>query len=480
MLPKPERIFDRSFEWSTLSRFVASESPHVRFGVVSGRRRQGKTYLLRALAEAASGFYFTAAEATAHDSLREFGAALAEYAGGPAPYTLATWSDALRVLYETVPDGLVVIDEFPYLIKADRSIPSVLQRKLDERASAGPGTRLLLCGSAMSVMGGLLAANAPLRGRASMELVVNSFDYRSAARFWRIDDPKLAVLVHSIVGGTPAYRQEFVGGDAPESVTDFDDWVARTVLNPAVPLFREARYLLAEETDIRDPALYNSVLGAIAEGNATRGGIANHIGRKSSELVHPLNVLRDCGLIAHEADPFHARRTRFRVAEPLVAFYEAIMRRAWTPLEQRQAAQVWRRSRATFRTQIVGPHFEGLCREWASRVAADVFGDLPGEVAAGTVADPANRSQIEVDVAVLAAEGQRRVLSIGEAKWGAVMGVRHLDRLRRARDLLSVKGYDTSETWLACYSGAGFDEELRSAARGERVLLVDLDRLYGE
>jgi uncharacterized protein len=480
MLTKPNRIFDRSFEWSTLSRFVTSESPHARFGVVSGRRRQGKTFLLRALAEATDGFYFTAAEATAFDSLREFGAALAEHVRSPAPYTLATWSDALRVLYETVPDGLVIIDEFPYLIKADRSIPSVFQRKLDERASGGPGTRLLLCGSAMSVMGRLLAANAPLRGRASLELVVNSFDYRTAARFWRIEDPRLAVLVHSIIGGTPAYRQEFVGGDAPESAADFDDWVVRTVLNPAVPLFREARYLLAEEADIRDPALYNSVLGAIAEGNAMRGGIANHIGRKSSELVHPLNVLQDCGLITRESDPFHARRSRFRVVEPLVTFYETIMRRAWTPLEQRQAGQVWRRSRATFLAQVVAPHFEGLCREWAGRVAQDVFGELPGEVAAGSVADPVNKTRIEVDVAVLAAEGRRRILSLGEAKWGAVMGLRHLERLRRARDLLSVKGYDTAETWLTCYSGAGFDDDLRAAARRERVLLVDLDRLYAE
>jgi hypothetical protein len=80
----------------------------------------------------------------------------------------------------------------------------------------------------MSVMGRLLAANAPLRGRASLELIVDSFGYRTAARFWQIDDPKLAVLVHSIVGGTPAYRQEFVGGDAPESLTDFGDWVPRT------------------------------------------------------------------------------------------------------------------------------------------------------------------------------------------------------------------------------------------------------------
>ena len=63
------------------------------------------------------------------------------------------------------------------------------------------------------------------------------------------------------------------------------------------------RYLLAEETDIREPALYNSVLGAIAAGNATRGGIANYIGRKSSEVMHPLNILEDAGLISREARP---------------------------------------------------------------------------------------------------------------------------------------------------------------------------------
>ena len=209
------------------------------------------------------------------------------------------------MLDETVPGGPAIIDEFPYLVWAQPALPSLIQRMLDQRAwgEQERGTRLLLCGSAMSVMGGLLAGSAPLRGRASLELLVQPFGYRTAARFWGIIDPKLAVLVHSIVGGTPAYRHEFVADDVPGSLADLDDWVARAVLNPAVPLFREARYLLAQETGIREPALYNCVLAAIAGGNATRGGMANFVGRKSAELVHPLNVLEDSGLIARQADP---------------------------------------------------------------------------------------------------------------------------------------------------------------------------------
>jgi hypothetical protein len=128
----------------------------------------------------------------------------------------------------------------------------------------------------------------------------------------------LALKVHAIVGGTPAYRREFARDDAPEGPGDFDGWVTRTVLNPASPLFREARYLLADEPDLRDIGLYHSVLAAIAGGNNTRGGIASYIGRKSGDLAHPLNVLQDCGLIVREPDAFRDNRSTFRIAEPLL------------------------------------------------------------------------------------------------------------------------------------------------------------------
>jgi uncharacterized protein len=336
----------------------------------------------------------------------------------------------------------------------------------------------------MSVMGRLLSGNAPLRGRASLELIVRPFGYRDAARFWGINEPRLAVLVHSIVGGTPAYRREFVAGDSPSALADFDSWVLRTVLNPQLPLFREARYLLAEEADIRDTAIYHALLDAIASGNATRGGIASYIGRKSPDIGHPLAVLEDSQLIVRELDPFRKGRPWYRITEPLIVFYEAVMRREWTRLERGDATGAWHNSQATFLAQVVGPHFEAICRDRAlSGDALEWLGEAPGQVAAGVVADPLRRSQIEVDVAVFAPDEPgrpRRVLSLGEAKWDKVMSVGHLERLRRAAGLLSVKGYDTSATRLACYSGAGFDSGLREAAGTDtRVRLVGLDALYG-
>lgn len=285
------------------------------------------------------------------------------------------------------------------------------------------------------------------------------------------------------------YRREFVAGDAPESLEDFDSWVLRTVLNPQVPLFREARYLLAEETEIRDVALYHAVLGAIAGGHTTRGGIANTIGRSSTDIGHPLSVLEDAQLVIREGDPFNRGKSVYRVAEPLIVFYEAIMRREWTRLERGNPEAAWRNSRATFLSQVVGPHFEGICREWAMSVESAVFGDLPGQVAAATVNDPRDRKQIQIDVAVLAPEETdrpRRILSLGEVKWDRTMTLGHVDRLRRARELLAAKGYDTSQTILTCYSGAGFDENLLAIGtspgqpqkQADSPMLVDLDTIY--
>ncbi|MFG2474103.1 ATP-binding protein [Streptomyces fagopyri] len=495
---KPPHVFDREAEWRALTAFAGRALPHAMLGIVSGRRRMGKTYLLRALVEQHGGFYFGATAATQAESLRQFSAALAEHAGSPAPFSFASWDDAISYLFGLATLGgtngmtgraagdtpfLVVIDEFPYLAKVAPELPSLIQREIDRFQAEESRMRLLLCGSAMSVMGGLLASTAPLRGRAQLELVVRPFGYRAAADFWNVaGDPPLAARLHAVVGGTPAYRRQFLADDVPASLGDFDEWICRTVLSPFSPLFREARYLLAEEADIRDTALYHSVLAAVAQGNATRGGIASYIGRKSVDISHPLNVLEDSHLLTRETDVFRAGKSQYRIAEPLINFYEAVMRPAWARLESGQAAEVWGQAAERFAAQVAGPHFETVCREYVLGPGRSLLSTSLGEVGAGVVADPKERRQIQIDVAVVEPGAGGRPSSVallGEAKWGTVMGVGHLRRLVRARELLAGRGVDIGRCGLACFSAAGFSDALRAeAARGD-VLLIGLDELYG-
>jgi uncharacterized protein len=336
----------------------------------------------------------------------------------------------------------------------------------------------------MSFMGRLLSGNAPLRGRAGLELVVPTLDHRLAAQFWGIDEPLTALKVNSIVGGTPAYRREFARDDTPSGPEDFDAWVIRTVLSPASPLFREARYLLADEPDLKDAGLYHSVLAAIADGNAHRGGIASYLGKKSGDLAHPLTVLQDCGLIMREPDVFKDNRSAFRIAEPLVAFYHAVMRPIWSDLEHtRDASQLWARSQRRFLSNVLGQHFEHVCRHWARHMAApEFFGDYPNRVGVGTVNDSVNRTSHEVDVVVFGLDDHNRspLLAIGEAKWNDLMGTSHVDRLRRIRSLLAGQGRLGAEAAkLVCFSGTGFSDQLRAqAVADDSILLVGIDALY--
>jgi len=479
---KPSHLFDRDAEWSGLVSFAADARPGATLGVVSGRRRQGKSYLLQALAKALGGIYFPALELTETVCLRLFADEMIRFSGSPVP-PFRDWLDAIPFLFRLAGDRAVpvVIDEFPFLVNASPGLPSIIARELGPGGSGSSSrARVLLCGSAMSVMGGLLSGSAPLRGRAGLELIVHPFGYRDAARFWDIADPKLALLMHSVVGGTPAYRRELLREDTPTDLADFDAWVIRTVLNPQTPLFREARYLLAEETEIRDPSLYHSVLAAVAEGNNATGGIASYIGRKSNEIAHPLRVLEDSRLLIKEPDLFRSGRARYRIAEPLITFYQAIMSRDWARLELGGGSAVWPGARARFLSQVTGPHFETICRDYAITAGSSTFGGPPGEVGSGVVSDSVNRTQIQIDVAVLAPAEPgrpRKILSLGEAKWDRAMDLRHIERLRRARDLLAVKGFDTRDTVLTCYSGAGFDRELR-AGQGADIQLVGLNQLY--
>lgn len=183
-MPKPADVFDRDVEWAALDEFASSRSPHALLGVVSGRRRQGKSFLLQALVEAHDGVYVSALELSGREALRAVEQSIAEATGTLSP-RLPDWPTAVDALLALSTDRPrpVVLDEFPYLVAAVPELPSVLQAALAprRRERLDSRVRLLLCGSALSFMGGLLSGSAPLRGRASLELVLQPYDAPTAA-----------------------------------------------------------------------------------------------------------------------------------------------------------------------------------------------------------------------------------------------------------------------------------------------------------
>lgn len=483
-LVKPPDVFDRVHEWAALEAFVNSDRPGAALGLVYGRRRQGKTYLLEALVEAAGGFYWSALRQSGTQNRERLAAHYGAFTGARAGIRFSSWEEAFRALLalgegseRPVP---VVVDELPYLLDADSSIASILQDLLRPRGPAARdwSTRLLLCGSALSTMRGLLAGSAPLRGRAGMELFVHPFGYRDAAAYWGLARlPDVAVRLHALVGGTAAYR-DMCGGSGPRAEADFDHWVARALLDPASAMFREGNVLLAEEVRSADAALYFAVLGAISAGRTRRSEIAATIGRSEGALAHPLAVLTETRLIAPLADALRQKRTVFRIAEPALRLHQTILAPHEARLARHRAAEVWSQAAATVSSRIYGPHFEDLVRTWcAEHASPTTVGGVAGRVAPTVIACPEHRTTHELDVVVLSSPpGAERVIAIGEAKWTEeAVGPEQLNRLEHLRTLL---GLDT-EVHLLLFARRGFTRSLLNQARNRpEVALVDLARLY--
>jgi hypothetical protein len=503
MLPKPVDVFDRDAEWSDLAEFAGSALPGMRIAVVYGRRRQGKSYLLRRLAGTTGGLYHLATEQTEVVSVRRFADSLAGWLGlrGGA-LAFDGWEAALTsaadLMSQRVGSALLgarpvvlVLDEFPYLARENPGLPSIVQTLYDR---IGPGSptasaplRLVLCGSAISVMSGLLAGTKALRGRGALELRVTPFGYRDARAYWKIDSLQTAFIHNALIGGTPGYRDMVPDPQVPADPARFGEWLTRNVLRPTAPLFDEGNRVVHEDPRIRDTAVYASLMAAIASGESAPAKIGGLLGRASSSLTYQLGMLESAGFIERRQDLLHERRPSLRVADPVVRLHHLVIEPYLADLEAGRASEVWAEAAHTVDSRILGPHFEALVTQWVTRYARDEAGLDVGAAGPATVACREHKVSHEIDILALARGARPRTAGaansfVGEAKSrDRRPGMAELRRLEHIRDLLTAAGHDASGAVLGLFGTVGFTDELaiEAARQGSRVLIAGLDRLYG-
>lgn len=483
---RPPELFDRNTEWDDLVAFATGSGPGTHLALVRGRRRQGKSFLLRRLAQAVNGFYYQAVEEEKSQALAGLGAALGKHLRVPGEkLAIDNWDAALLALVDFPTQNgpaLVVLDEFPYLLRHSPELPSLLQRAIDRSRDGGPPLRLVLCGSALAVMSSLLTGTQALRGRASLDVVVQTFDYRTAAGFWKIDDPATAFIVHSVLGGTPGYR-DLLPATPPKQMSDVGKWLAAGPLNPASALFREDDYLLTEERSLSDRALYHSVVTAIANGNTSQAEIAAALGREQRAVQHPLKALEEAGFVSRTDDALRARRPFYRLTDPIVRFHHVVTRRDLARFEERRTIEAWKDAQPRFRTHVLGPHFEDIARDFTSKFASiRTVGGQPTKVGPAVVNDTNARTQHELDVVAIGRNenGSAAVLALGEAKYTkAKRTLADLARLEHIRNLVTKKHPSAESARLLLISSSGFERNLtEQAAERNDVELINLERLY--
>lgn len=483
MVAKPRAVFDRDREWQTLSRFVEDDRVGATLGIVYGRRRQGKTFLLANLTKQVGGFMYGANQEGGPQSLRSFSEAYSRYTGRPVTY-FDSWRAAIDGLFRIGDQPtLVVIDEFSYLTGSVPGLASMVQLAMDPGgwAHGQSRVRLILCGSAMSTMQNLLAGSAPLRGRAMVNLVVQPFGFRDSAAYWGLNDqPELAFRVHALLGGTPAYRQ--MVGEVPDDLSGFDQWVGRRLLEPNEAIYGEGNILLQQQPELVDVSLYFGVLAAISGGAHRRSDIANAIGRPATALAHSLSALESVRFIARTDDAFRSHRPIYHIAEPVIRFHQLVIAHNEPVLALGDGRRVWSAVADTVAAKIYGPHLEDLARQWClAHASVDTLGGLPTTAAPTVLSCGEHKAGHELDVVVRQSvpNGTDRILAIGEAKaTNRMVGDGELTRLDHLRDLIPER-LRSDHTKLLLFSRAGFTAELRRSAEARPdVELVDLHRLY--
>ncbi|QDA31398.1 ATP-binding protein [Thermococcus indicus] len=287
------------------------------FIVIYGRRRIGKTALLLEFLKRNGGIYLLARETSEAENLRRFSQRIAEHFndGFLEKNPFQSWDAFFEYLHTKAEKRLVVIiDEFPYLVKANPALPSILQEYWDLKLSKSQ-IYLVICGSSVSMMERLLGYKSPIYGRRTAQLRVNPLGFFGARAFLPRYSIEEFVRAYGILGGTPAYLLEF---DDSKSIEEN----LKSYFQPDSFLYGDARFVLMEELD--EPRNYFAIMESIARGKTTLGEIMNETGLERGTVGKYLSVLIDLGFVKREV-PVTAsrksRRGRYYIADPYFAFW---------------------------------------------------------------------------------------------------------------------------------------------------------------
>ena len=288
------------------------ESGKAELIILYGRRRIGKTYLLQKFLSETGGLYLLAEES--ETVLDDFSERMALYFKDPflRENPITTWRAFFTYLAGKANERLVVvIDEVQYIAKAQKEFLSVLQKYWDLYL-AETKIMLILCGSLVSFMEGMLSARSPIYGRKTGAWKVEEMRFFDLLEFYPLN-VETAIKVYGVFGGVPQYWTDYNPG------LDFWDNLRALLLSKGAKYYDEPKYLLKQE--LRDVSRYFSVLRAIASGATRFGEIAQRARVDINSLGKYLAVLEEMGYIKAERPVLGRGRSIYRIADNLFHFW---------------------------------------------------------------------------------------------------------------------------------------------------------------
>ena len=362
---------------------------------------------------------------------------------------------------------ILVIDEYPYVAKASRSLASTLQMLIDRNKDTSK-LFLILCGSSMSFMEDqVLSYKAPLYGRKTAQLKLLPFDFFESRKclphFSWVD----MATVYGVVGGTPRYLLQM---DDSLSVADN---IKNNILNPAAVLYEEPVNLLKQE--VREPAIYNAIITAIAGGASKLSEISGKVGEETSACSAYLKNLISLGVVKKETPMAEkpSRKTIYSIGDNMFRFWYRFIPDNMSAINRGLGKIAYRRIEPQLSTYM-GATFEEICKQYLWRLneqgkAAFPFTDL----GCWWGNDPIHRSEAEIDI--MGTDGASALF--GECKWtnekvdaGVLTTLAHRSKL-----------FHYENVHLYLFAKSGFTKACTDMADGMgNATLIAFEEMMGE
>lgn len=439
--------------------------------VIYGRRRIGKTALINEFCKDKPVIFFSALNASLTENLESLSRAIYSYQhpdGDIMNAPIYSSSDAVLQAITRISQRkrlIFVIDEYPYLAKAEPSVSSKLQHIIDHVWQNGQ-LFLILCGSSMSFMENqVLGYQSPLYGRRTGQIKLTALTYKEVAEFCPTLNPEQLSLVYGITGGIPHYINKL---NVKNSV---DEALLLNFFDTSSYLFEEPENLLKQE--LREPALYNSIITAIAGGSSRCNEIATKVGLETSFCSKYLKVLLDLGIIQKETpitEP-KSKKTIYSIGDPFFRFWYRFVPQNMATISSGRFVQVYNKTVKPYLHDYMGLIFEQMCRQYLLRYAPPSVNLSNAGQWWGT--DKQLRKEVQIDIVGVPIEGNSYL--IGSCKYrNDKIAVDELELIKHYATVFG-KGVDN---YYYIFSLGGFTENLLELEAKGEVTLLTLEDLY--
>lgn len=380
------------------------------FFVIYGRRRIGKTELIKQFIKDKPHIYLLCDKSGTERNIYRFKRKIAEYFNEPIIETNDLEEIFSYLIKKTNGKKIaIVFDEFSYLVEKDSAIPSLFQAVVDEILKE-TSSFLILCGSSISMMEkGVLSSKSALYGRKTAHIKLKNIPFSSFHEFFPSNSIEKNVEFYTVLGGVPFYLERFT-----DKKTTSDN-IRGQIFDKKGHLYEEIDFLLKEE--LREPDVYKSILTALASGQTKVVDIANTSRIKVHDIDKYLKVLIRLGIIKKEnpIDKIKSKKTTYSIDDNFFSFSFLFSEPYKSNLEIGEIKVAEEKLQQNFNT-FVGRIFEKLIREEILQKLGVMSPQKIGRWWGHYREKETNiRKEIEIDIVALN-ETTKEIL-FGECKW---------------------------------------------------------------